>query len=273
MRADQTERLGAAVDAFPRIGLHELRGAGLMSRVDQKFVVHLADLIAVLEGARGAYRAVSLEGEVWQPYSTRYFDTPGFGLLRAHHRGRTPRAKVRSRVYLSSGLSFLEVKNRLNDGRTVKRRVQTSDPSRAPAADELSGLLLVDLALDAAPSDLLRDAVGGALGDRPLETKLLNGYRRLTLVHEARPERVTIDTDLTFASGAASLALVGTAIIEVKQARLDNRSEFLRAVRAQRVRPRGFSKYCVFASLLDPSLPRNRLLPTIRAVTPWVVEA
>ncbi len=193
----------------------ELQGASLMNRVDQKFVVHLPELVAVLEAARGSYRALSLEGEVWQPYHTRYFDTPGFGLLRAHHRGKTPRAKVRTRVYLNSGLSFLEVKNRLNDGRTVKRRVETSDAFRAPEAEELSGLVLADLASDAARE--------GVTGNR-LETKLLNDYRRLTLVHEARAERVTIDTDLTFSTGSANLTLTSTAIIEIKQARLDNRS-------------------------------------------------
>lgn len=226
-----------------------------MSRLDSKFVLRRDELASVLDQVSGSYRVLEIDGRRWQEYLTRYFDTPGFGLLRDHHRGKTPRVKVRSRTYLNTGVAYLEVKNRFNDGHTVKRRSPTDHPTSAPGARDLSELLAVP--------------VGEGL---TLEGKLTNSYQRLTLVHLTRPERVTIDTQLAFEDDARHLALADTAVIEVKQARLDRRSEIRLALRAARVREQSFSKYYVGACLLEPTLPRNRLQPTLRATTPRLQE-
>ena len=42
----------------------------------------------------------------------------------AHQNGRVIREKIRVRTYVSSGLTFLEVKNKNNKGRTDKKRIR-----------------------------------------------------------------------------------------------------------------------------------------------------
>jgi hypothetical protein len=56
----------------------------------------------------------------FQPYLTLYFDTESFDNYIAHHNGKRPRFKIRMRKYVSSGFSFLEVKEK--DNRTARSR-------------------------------------------------------------------------------------------------------------------------------------------------------
>lgn len=242
--------LTAHLDAFERVGLADLGAAGLMRREDTKFVLAAARLPAVLAGMEGAYRLLAVADRVEHDYLTLYFDTAGLDLFSAHHRGAGERVKVRERKYLTTDQLFLEVKHRSRKGVTIKTRSETS-----------GWLERVDPGTPAVEGRL----PGGCRGAR-LEPVVFNAYRRVTLVALGRPERVTIDTALTFEAVSGSVSLEGVAVIEVKQERIDRSAPVMGRLRALGVRPLGFSKYCVGVSLLVPSVKHNRFKPRLRAL-------
>lgn len=248
-----TRRLVRTADlsVFDTILLSELGDAGLMRRVDTKFVFPAAWLPDVLEGLTDKYRLLEVAGRAEHDYVTLYFDTPAFDLFGAHHSGVADRVKVRERLYLSTNQLFLEIKHRNNKGVTNKVRSE----ARAWAA-----------ALD--PQEVV--TVGAPRPWRQaggeLEPALWNAYRRVTLVRDGAPERVTIDTGVRFMAAGERFELSGLAIAEVKQPRVDRGSPFMQRMRALGVRSGGFSKYCTGVSLLMPTVKHNRFRPRLRAM-------
>ena len=108
---------------FPPVTLAEMDGVRLMNRTDTKYVTEESVLAAVLADARAAgYRVLEVDGERICAYDSLYFDTAALGMFLDHHNRRVPRRKVRTRVYVSSGTAFLEIKRKRNNGRTKKKR-------------------------------------------------------------------------------------------------------------------------------------------------------
>jgi len=240
------------------VGLDELGGAELMDRFDAKHLVSASIFAAILDAAREDYRILEVRGMRVSEYITIYYDTPARDLYLAHHRGRLPRYKVRTRCYASTGARFLEVKRRDGQGRTRKARLPWGDPDMAPL------------------SSLLREPLLGverAVSLDRLEPAVEIRYHRITLVHRKAPERVTLDLGLSFAVPSGSRAqsvlvqttLPGVGIIEVKQERRWS-SPVSQVLRELGVRPTRVSKYCLALATLDPSLKHNRFLPMITSV-------
>ena len=238
-----------ALARFAPISLAEMDRVALMSRIDTKYVLPLSRLSVLLAGLEDGYRVLEVEGVRLNRYRTLYFDTENLDLYALHHAGRSERYKVRSRCYLDSGASFLEVKRRTNKGRTVKERIGTEAflTRLTPEASRFVQSL--------APS-----------GGRPLLPTLWNEFSRITLVSERRPERVTIDVNLRFKGGGGSVALAGVVIAEVKQEERGSKSGMSAAMRAMAVHAMAFSKYCIGAAMLYPEVKHNRFKPVLRAV-------
>ena len=246
---DFTPDFGRLLAGFSPITLAEMGGVALQDRTDTKFLLHERDLYEALSRLSQAYRVLDIDGVRLNHYRTLYFDTPDFVLYRQHHAGRRERYKVRSRSYLDSHLSFLEVKHKISCNRTVKSRVATDD-------------LLIQFTPEA--GDFLRDRL--PLDPDGLEPKLWNEYTRVTLVSKTRVERVTLDLNLSFTDGERTVSLPGVVIAEVKQAGVDRGSDFMRRMRALSVRPTGFSKYCAGVAMTQPAIKHNRLNPQLRLV-------
>ena len=71
-----------AIDAMTPIGLDELVDrASLLTRLDRKYIVPLADLPAVLAGLPRDVRVLDIDGRRDFGYRSRYFDTPGLRQL------------------------------------------------------------------------------------------------------------------------------------------------------------------------------------------------
>lgn len=166
-----------------------------------------------------------------------------------HHAGKGNRAKVRSRRYLVTGQSFLEVKRKTNKERTVKRRVATDTFTTAftPAVAAFVAAGVTDPAPTLVP-------------------QLWNTFTRITLVSTSHPERLTIDLDLSFRGGGQSINLPGIAVAEVKQDGFDRSSTFVQQLHAAGIQPTGFSKYCIGVALLYPHIKHNRFKPRLRLV-------
>lgn len=230
------------VEGFSPISLKEMESAALLNRTDTKFVMPIGQLLKCLAAVRPYYRILTIHGQRMNHYRTLYFDTPDFSFYNLHVNGHTDRYKVRSREYLESGLSFLEVKHKTQKDRTIKDRLSTEEPVFRLNNDSekwLNGILPCD--------------------SQALEPKLWNTFTRITLVGKNDCERVTVDINLAFYANANSTNLDGISVVEVKRDEQCQPSPFLSLMRSQKVMPQGFSKYCIGIALLYDQVKKNRL--------------
>ncbi len=238
----------ALLTHFPPVTLQEMEKVRLMNRTDTKYVTSLAILSALLDRLLADYRVQEVDGVRNIPYHTIYLDTPGCAMYLAHQNGRRVREKIRVRTYTLSGLTFLEVKNKNNKGRTDKKRIRVKGVDTLPA--------------DGADSFLNQHA-WYTLPD--LQPQLENRFHRITLVNRAMTERLTIDTGVNFCNllTRQEASLDNQVIIELKR---DGRreSQVHNVLRELRVRPSSFSKYCIGSALTNPGLKQNSFKQKIK---------
>jgi hypothetical protein len=100
-----------------------------------------------------------------------------------------------------------------------------------------------------------------------LTQQLENNFNRITLVNKARTERLTIDTGLRFHNLVTDCRrdLTGLAIIELKRDGLQP-SPILDMLLQLRIKPSGFSKYCMGQAFTNDTLKRNRFKQRMRLV-------
>lgn len=251
------------IRTYSPISLDEMSGIKLMNRTDTKFVTTVDRLRLLLTLAHDEYRAQEVDGRRIASYYTAYFDTPDNNMYIVHQNGHAGRQKLRIRSYVDTGLNFLEVKTKNNHGRTKKKRVDMVgfDPTHP---DHGIRFLRQDeqfRSYDAFLSKHLR------YDPTVLTEHLENHFRRITLVNKAKTERVTIDTNLCFHNIKTDrdVDLTGLVIIEVKRDGLQP-SPILRMLRELRIKPSGFSKYCMGSALTNPSLKRNNFKERLRLV-------
>ena len=264
--------------------------AGLLTRVDRKYLVPLTCAQNLVDGLAPHARVLAIDERRRFSYTSTYFDTPGLEAFMLAARKRRRRFKVRTRTYLDSGLCFLEVKTCGARGSTVKRRMgyhaddasRLTGPGRAFVAACLAGTGVTG-------SAAARE-VAAAL--RPV---LTTTYERTTL-HLPRTEaRATIDTALTWrclgpaapaGSSAGTVAgvpmspqalrpanltaavnegepvsVADIAVVETKNPATPSPAD--RALWDAGYRPTRISKYATGMALLHPELPANRWYRTL----------
>lgn len=244
-------------DILARMGpitLEEMDSIKLMNRIDSKFVTSGDVLRDVLEDAavRG-YRVCTIGGQRITGYLSLYYDTPDLAMYTAHHNGRKTRQKVRTRTYLVSGESFLEIKRKNNHGRTKKKRI------RIPPED------FGHFGTNAEAAAFLAEK-SWFTADQ-LEPRCTTEFDRITLVNREKTERVTMDTNLRFHNMVTGLDgnLADAVVIELKQ---DGRlpSPMREILAAHRVMPYRISKYTIGTVLTDPGAKDNRFKEKVRYV-------
>ncbi|MCB9137311.1 MAG: polyphosphate polymerase domain-containing protein [Caldilineaceae bacterium] len=235
------DELKAGLERFQPIQLDAMESVALLKRVEVKYVMPAGMLPFILDALYDRYAVLEVAGQRLNRYRTLYFDTADFAMYRRHHAGAADRYKVRSRTYVDSDSSFLEVKHKTNRKRVIKSRIPTSEQINL-LRGEAAGFVN-----DACPYDPNR-----------MQPTLGNSYRRITLADTVRQERVTLDVDLRFDGAGRSVSLPHIVIAEVKQERFSQASEFIRLMHQYHVRRNGFSKYCMGASMVYPELKQNR---------------
>ncbi len=145
--------------------------AALLTRVDRKYVLPVDDAVAVLDAlARTtAARVLEIDGARSAAYESVYFDTPDLASFRLTATRRRRRFKVRTRTYLDSGTSFLEVKTRAARGTTLKQRVAHDCPTALDGGQEFVHRTLAAEGIDGVP-------------EHALAPGLVSRYRRTTLL-------------------------------------------------------------------------------------------
>ena len=239
-----------ALNAMKSHRLEEVTTAGLMNRVDSKFLLPVTEIEGLLKHLRDEYSALQIGNARITGYNNHYFDTEDFQFFCMHQNGRLSRFKVRCRSYEQTANHFMEVKEKTNKGRTVKRRI--------PLASKMEHLhgeaaVFVNTCLSG----------DGAL----LENKLQINYKRVSLMNRSRPERLTLDLDLEYGRPDRSkpIKLHGLAVVELKQSRLNQSASVFQYLRRLGLRPTKFSKYCMGCATSYP-ITANRFKPLLRRI-------
>lgn len=242
----RTLSLERLLGGFEPISLEEMDEVRLLNRVDTKYVLPVHFLPAILKALRADYRVFTINGARLNHYRTLYFDTPDFLLFNQHVNGTAERYKVRSREYIDTQESFMEVKRKTRKDRTIKQRLATRYPMffvNNEIGDWLEGVY---------PFDPER-----------LEAKIWNTFTRVTLVNRGRCERLTLDMDIRFFNPNRSTWLNGIVVAEVKMDGQSCVSPFKSQMRSLRIHPHSFSKYCIGTSLLYNQVKKNAIKPKL----------
>ncbi|MDR0844568.1 MAG: polyphosphate polymerase domain-containing protein [Tannerella sp.] len=236
------------LERMTTITLKEMKHIRLMDRMDFKFIASASLLPQLLEEIAPFFKVQVNNERRMAPYSTQYLDTSRLDMFLMHQNGKLNRQKIRIRSYMDSGISFLEVKNKNNKGRTTKVRIPTP----------LSHIRTLD---DMVENQSFLDE-NSLFDSRRLEPALANRFNRITLVNNRATERVTIDTHLSFFNymTGQEKALEGIAVLELKQDGWRH-SDFREALNRLRIKPVSFSKYCMGTVLTNQDAKYNRFKP------------
>ena len=228
--------------ACPPITLAELNAtAALQTRVDRKYVLTLAETAVLLDAVSPHARVLEIGGWRDSRYASTYFDSPDLLTFRLTARRRRRRFKVRTRTYLDTGDTFLEVKRRTAGGVTVKERTPHPVPdSLGPDGAAFVAERLGAAHLAAPPGEVLRPV-------------LRSRYRRTTVL--LPDARLTLDTNLTWLTpdGAHGHRCAGTVVVETKGGRAPSSAD--RLLWETGHRPDRLSKYATGLTVLHPHLP------------------
>ena len=96
---------------WPGISLDELNAkAAMQTRVDRKYIVDGLYAAAVLSNLPADASVLEINGERDFAYDSVYFDTENLVSYKLAATGRRNRYKIRTRSYVDTGATFLEVK-------------------------------------------------------------------------------------------------------------------------------------------------------------------
>lgn len=247
---------------MPRIALNEMKAVKLMNRIDTKFVAPRCALVRILMQARDAGYMVQFADGVLNDYYTVYYDTSDLEMYTKHHNRKLHRQKIRCRTYVGSKLSFLEIKNKNNKGRTKKIRITVADANPYILKKNDEAVKFVNGNTKYTFDELL-----------PM---LTTEFSRITLVNKEKTERTTIDLDVRFYnfSNTRSGSLEDIVIIELKQ---DGRcvSTMRQILRNMRIKPLKISKYCigmVLTNLDNPEVKTNRFKVKLKKINKLITD-
>lgn len=235
------------------ISLSEMNDIQLMNRIDTKYLMPFSSLPELLRRLEKDFRVQEVEGKKISKYRTMYFDTQDLKMYQMHHNQKMDRQKVRTRTYLDSGISFLEIKKKDNKGRTRKTRIPIPNEDFANFSGNAEAALFLEKKSLCSVEDLI--------------PHILSTFERITLVNNNKSERITIDTNLCFINYRTDKKahVPDLAIIELKQ---DGKiHSLLRDILADfRIFPGGISKYCLGTALTDPEVKSNRFKQKLRYI-------
>jgi len=244
------------------VGLDELvERAGLLTRVDRKYLVPADDVGALVHGLPPDAQVLQIGARRLFDYESVYFDTPDLLAYHLAARRRRRRFKVRTRTYVDSAQCWIEVKTRGVRGTTVKDRVPHL----------LDGRVDVTPALPFVTATLTAHGITGAETMRWVPT-LVTRYRRATILLPDTDSRLTIDVDLTWHDGRRPLRLRHLAVVETKTGSTASTADRLLWTHGHR--PLRISKYATGLAALQPELPATRWQRTLRRhLLPHAVSA
>ncbi|MFN9494811.1 MAG: polyphosphate polymerase domain-containing protein [Bacteroidota bacterium] len=241
MQSEDTIPIYTDLLAFDPISLAEMDRVKLMDRFDFKLIFTLDKLHTILNKLLPHYRVLEVKGNRLSSYDNTYFDTPERDFFLQHHNKKANRLKVRYRAYVESEITFFEVKQKNNKGKTIKERISVAGSTPVLGADEKL---------------LLQNFIPERIIDVLMPT-LNNSFKRLTLVNKSFTDRLTFDLFTSFDYDNKKAEINHLVIAELKQSAhvLD---PFKRQLfKDERIYPVSISKYIIGSLLIDPTLKYN----------------
>lgn len=233
------QEIANCIASFESVTLKQLDSVELQNRIDTKYILTKDQLLHLLEGIKDSQYVLEIGSNRLFNYQTVYFDTADFRFYHDHHNGCVNRVKVRSREYIESHLCFYEIKRKLYGTRTDKQRKQIAEIYHEVPGDDY---------------DLIQYK---RLEGKPIEKKLTNYFKRITLTNRNFSERITIDLEIRFDNGKQQIDLPNLVVIEVKQGKTDVFSQTIQVLKKLRIHQSSFSKYAIGVSLLEPTIKHN----------------
>jgi len=230
---------------FEPVGLEGISGVRYMNRVDTKYLFPVSRLPELLQNIIPLYKTLEIDRQREFRYKTVYFDTPGLLFYNQHVTGKLNRAKVRIRTYETNGLTFLEVKQKSNKGRTSKSRME-KEPG--------------DMNHIQQSREFLTELISANAGD--LKAVVNTGFTRITLVNLGKAERITIDYNISWNNLKGDcVEMPFLAIAEIKSEKSTSLSPFFQQLKRLGIRSTGFSKYAMGMALVNGAPKQNNLKP------------
>jgi hypothetical protein len=237
-------QLEVTLNGYHPISLEEMDDVALLKRQDTKFIFHYDMLNDILDEVRSFYRILEIDGIRVHEYQSYYYDTYDLQNYFQHHNKKLGRLKVRKRSYIDSGITFLEAKYKTQKGQTSKKRLK---------------IKALDEEINQNESAFLQKH----MDDENLTLTLKNYFKRFTLVHNSRKERITVDLFLSVMKEEAQIDFENLVILEIKQEKENRNSELFKSLKEKGIRSSGMSKYCICLSFLDPDLKSNNFKPNL----------
>ena len=247
-------KINDLLEKMQPITLDEMVDIQLMERYDLKYVAPVSLLPQLLEKMRPYFSVLTINNTRISPYCTHYLDTSDLQMFMMHHNRKLNRQKVRFRSYVNSNLTFLEVKNKNNKGKTLKMRISVPDLPSTPEANRKIQKQFIDdncfFTID------------------KLELILSNHFNRITLVNHEKTERVTIDFDLSFFNHQTKdeKSVNNLLVLELKQNSKHASSFVNNLFNSLHIRPVSFSKYCMGTVLTNSQIKYNRFKPQLALI-------
>lgn len=213
---------------FEPINLKGLDSVRLLNRKDTKFVLRKNQLAPLLEALYKEYFILEINGDRLMDYESLYYDTARKDLYLKHHNKRKNRFKLRFRKYVSSDLTFFEIKKKNNKGRTIKKRMVTADIQEQLQSDT---------------NDFFKQEMKQSPDE--LQPSLWIYFKRFTLTDKKFSERATIDVALSYSADGKLVEMDNLVIAEIKQPSYLSTSVFVRTLSNLGIKPFRISKYCL----------------------------
>ncbi len=243
---DYSGGLEKVIDEFEPVSLEELSVNPLMDRYNEKYILPVSAYTWLLPELINYYRVLDIEGIRSYGYVSTYFDTPSGEMYLVHQNGKKNRYKIRFRRYVHSGKVYLEIKHKINKGKTLKKRMER------PAEEEVFSPGSAEFIRKYSPYD-----------PDKLSTALTVSFSRITMADPVAEVRFTFDYHIEFTAAGKKLPLPETGILEVKHPGRKDHSQITTLLKKYRIFPSRFSKYCTGIALLYPGIKYNRFKPLL----------
>ncbi len=230
-----------SIQTFEPISLSEMDSVKLMDRFDFKLLFEISKLNHILTKLEPYYRVLEVKQQRLSSYDNRYFDTPEYTFYLQHHNKIANRLKVRYRKYVESDITFFEVKQKNNKGKTIKDRISVHDIVDVPGNEER---LLLKNTL---PVDIINE----------LKPTLNNNFKRLTLVNKQFTDRLTFDLFTSFEFNNKKADIKHLVIAELKQSAHVLDAFKRQLFKDEKIYQVSVSKYVIGCLLLNKNLKHN----------------
>lgn len=167
--------------SFAHISLSQLNAqASFLDRIDTKYLMTEDQFENILWELEQDFFLLEINDKSIFDYESIYMDTQDYKFYQQHQNKEKSRTKVRTRLYLDSGIAFFEYKQKQN-GLTRKFRYQFDPKHHGKMGTESTKFF-----------EWVYQSMYGKMPEK-ISPSIITKYSRLTLCSKKNDERVTID--------------------------------------------------------------------------------